>query len=96
MEKFLITYEIILRKTYRKWFKGRSNQVDSLLLFYLLIHLLTIILVLEWLTPLKGIVYLSYIKIMPIALVGGLIGAILYSILYYSFPPSKYNTNKII
>jgi uncharacterized membrane protein YqhA len=32
---------------------------------------------------------------MPIAPVAGLIGAILYPILYYSFPPSKYNANKI-
>jgi len=95
MRDIWIIYNVFLRKTYKKWYKGRSSQVNSLALMFIMFNFMTIIFLLEWLFPIKGFIYLSHAKILPMAPTAMLIFGILYGAIYLIFPPKKYNAEKI-
>jgi uncharacterized membrane protein YidH (DUF202 family) len=95
MDNLWIIYNVFLRKTYKKWYKGRSQQVNSLALMFIMFNFMTVSFLLEWLFPIKGFIYLSHSKVIPMAPTAMLVFGILYGIIYLIFPPKKYNIEKI-
>lgn len=95
MKNIWIIYNVFLRKTYKKWYKGRSQQVNSLALGCFILNFLTIVFLLEWLLPIKGFIYLSHAKILPMAPTAMLVFGVLFGLSYLIFPPKKFNAEKI-
>jgi len=95
MRNLWIIYNVFLRKTYKKWYKGRSSQVHSLALMFVIINFMSVIFLLEWFFPIKGFIYLSHTKVLPMAPTAMLVFGIIYGVLYLVFPPKKYSAEKI-
>jgi hypothetical protein len=95
MNNLWIIYNVFLRKTYKRWYKGRSRQVNTLALMFIMFNFMSVIFLLEWLLPIKGFIYLSHTKILPMAPTAMLVFGILYGAIYLIFPPKKYNAEKI-
>lgn len=91
----IIVFSILIRKVYFNKVKGRNIASNNLRLMMIIINIFTFLLLLEWLLPIKGFIYLSHTKILPMAPTAMLVFGILYGAIYLFFPPKKYNAEKI-
>ena len=94
--KFVIYFIIFIRKTYKTWHKSRSEQAQALAFMIVFSYAISILLLLEGLLGIKGILYASHYKTVPLAPIAIFI-AILFYILYSLFfnNDEKNDENKI-
>lgn len=92
---FAIVLYILIKKLYTKKVKGRNTAANNLRLIMVLINIFTLFFLTEWLLPIKGFIYLSHAKILPMAPTAMLVFGVLFGLSYLIFPPKKFNAEKI-
>ncbi len=95
--RLIIQYKLLLRKVYISSINAKeknkaSNNLGTILAF---INIFSILILLEWALPIKGIIYLSHTKALPMAPTAMLVFGILYGTFYFTFPQKKYNAEQI-
>jgi len=87
--KFLILYRVFIRKAYKTWHKSRSEQARVLSLSIICLYTISILLLLEGFLGIKGVLYASHYKTLPLVPV-----AILIIILFYILNSMFFNNDK--
>jgi len=89
MKNLFIYYNLIIRKLYNKKSRGWRAAASNLFFILFILHILTFLLFFEAIFEVKGIVYLSINKKLPLAPIAAGLFFLLYLIFKAVFPKNQ-------
>lgn len=89
MKNLFIYYKLIIRKLYNKKTRGWRAAACNLSFILIILHILTFLLLFEAIFDVKGIVYLSINKKLPLAPIAAGLFLVLYFIIKVIFKKSQ-------